>query len=90
MAFVNDEGKSISFECEELITDLKSDIQEFGAEKEVNVWCRKESGVTIYTNYDFIDEENPLKEDELEPWEFIKVMQMGDLLNLLEQQNAVF
>ena len=45
MAFVNDEGRSISFECDALISDLKSDIQEFGAEKEVTVWCRKESGV---------------------------------------------
>lgn len=89
-AFVNNEGKSISYECSELIAELKSDIQEFGTEKEVTVWCRKESGVTLYINYDFIDKENPLKEEELEPWEFVKVMQIGDLLNLLEEQNSIF
>lgn len=78
----------ISYECSELIRELKRDILEFGTSKEVAVWCRDYEGITLYTNYDFINDEkiNPAK---LQSVEYIKTMTMGELLPLLERQNAI-
>lgn len=50
MAFTNKQGIKISFECSELIGELKEDIAEFGGDKIVAVWCKDNPGVTIYTN----------------------------------------
>lgn len=66
MAFINKNGQSISFECSELIEELKDDISEFGDDRIVAVWCREYQGVTIYTNYDFITEDKPLQKTELQ------------------------
>ena len=57
MAFINEQGIKISFECSELIDELKTDILEFGGDTVVAVWCKDNSGVTLYVNYDFINEE---------------------------------
>lgn len=89
MAFRNKDGMAISFDSEELIAELKSDITEFGAEKEVNVWCRMYEGVTLYTNYDFIVAEKPITKKEVRADETIAVMKMGELLKLMEQQNFI-
>lgn len=88
MAFVNKNGERISFECDKLIEELRSDIQEFGGDKLVAVWCRKERGVEVYVNYDFYDAENPILEAELRD-EYIKTMTMTALLILLEKQNEI-
>ena len=72
MAFINKNGQSISFECSELIEELKDDISEFGGDRIVAVWCREYQGVTIYTNYDFIADDKPLKKTELQKNEQIK------------------
>lgn len=37
MAFVNQQGMNISFDCSELIKELKADIAEFGENKIVAV-----------------------------------------------------
>lgn len=89
MAFRNKQGMAISYDCEELIAELKADIAECGAEEKVNVWCRGYEGVTLYTNYDFIVEEEPVKKKEVRADETITVMKMGELLKLLEQQNSI-
>lgn len=90
MAFINKNGQSISFECSELIEELKDDISEFGGDRIVAVWCREYQGVTIYTNYDFITENKPLQKTELQKNEQIKKMTMTALLMLLEEQNSIF
>lgn len=66
MAFINKNGQSISFECSELIEELKDDISEFGGGRIVAVWCREYQGVTIYTNYDFVTDDKPLQKTELQ------------------------
>lgn len=88
MGFVNSEGKSISYECSDLISELKQDITEFGGDKVVAVWCKEYEGVIIYTNYDFIDE-IPLDKSELNNGEFIKQMTMSALMIVLEKQNEI-
>jgi hypothetical protein len=45
--------------------------------------------VILYTNYDFIDKEDPIDETELEKDEFIKQMTMSALLIVLEKQNEI-
>lgn len=37
MAFINEQGLGISYECSELIKELKEDIVEFGGDKVVAV-----------------------------------------------------
>lgn len=90
MAFINANGQSISYECSDLIEELKEDIAEFGGNTVVAVWCMDSQGVILYTNYDFITEDKPLNENELRPGELIKKMTMSALLVLLEKQNEIF
>lgn len=90
MAFVNEYGLSISLECSELIKELRRDIVEFGSGEVVAVWCKEELGVLFFTNYDFITEDEPIEEWELENGEFLIQMTMGTLLPILEKQNRVF
>lgn len=90
MGFVNSFGETISFECTELIQDLERDILEFGGDMVVVVWCREYNGVTLYVNYDFQDEEDPITEDELQEGEYFKTMTMTTLLEILKIQNEVF
>ena len=89
MAFINAEGKSISYECSELIEELKQDINEFGVDKVVAVWCKEYYGVIIYINYDFVEEVESLGGSELKDGEFIKQMTMSALLDVLEKQNSL-
>lgn len=89
MAFINPQGSKISFECSELIEELKADIAEFGGDQMVAVWCKDNFGVTIYTNYDFVEEEEPIRESELQDGEYIQEMTMSALLILMEKQNEV-
>lgn len=41
MAFVNSEGLSVSFECTDLIKELKQDIAEFGNNLMIEVIAKK-------------------------------------------------
>lgn len=89
MAFVNKNEGYISYECSELIEELTQDIVEFGSSKIVAVWCKDIQGTTVYTNYDYITENQPIDESELEQGEYLKEMTMGALLTALEVQNAM-
>ena len=61
MAFKNSKGVRVTYECSELIEELKNDIEEFGGDTLVYVWCKNALGVTLYVNYDFIDEDDPVR-----------------------------
>ena len=89
MGFVNENGENISYECSELIEELKADISEFGGDTIVKVWCKDTNGVTIYTNYDFIEKEMSLQDNEIENDEYIKQMSLTALVMLLEIQNSI-
>ncbi len=90
MALINQNDTHIIYESLELIADLKQDILEFGNDYIVAVWYKEIDGVTIYTNYDFINEDSPIDQSELQEEEKIKPMTMGALLVALEQQNSMF
>jgi hypothetical protein len=90
MALINQNDTHIIYENSELISDLKQDILEFGNDYIVAVWYKEIDGVTIYTNYDFINEDSPIDQSELQEGEKIKPMTMGALLVALEQQSSMF
>lgn len=90
MALINQNNTHIIYESSELIADLKQDILEFGNDYIVAVWYKEIDGVTVYTNYDFINEDSPIDQSELQDGEKIKQMTMGALLVALEQQNSMF
>lgn len=48
-----------------------------------------QNGVTVDTNYDFINEDSPIDQSELQDGEKIKPMTMGALLVALEHQNSM-
>lgn len=90
MALINQNDTHIIYESLELIADLEQDILEFGNDYIVAVWYKEIDGVTIYTNYDFINEDSPIDQSELQDGEKIKPVTMGALLVALEQQSSMF
>lgn len=75
MAFTNANGESISYECSELIEQLKADIEEYGGDKLVTATTIEKEGVTVYTDYQL----NPSG-----------TMTAAALLELLIVQNRIF
>lgn len=90
MALINQNDTHIIYESLELIADLEQDILEFGNDYIVAVWYKEIDGVTIYTNYDFINEDSLIDQSELQEGEKIKPVTMGALLVALEQQSPMF
>lgn len=84
------ELNNISFESSELIAELKKDVAEFGEDLILYVWYRVINGIKIYTNYDFVVDDMPLKEKEVNTGEIIIKMKAGELLRKLENQNKIF
>ena len=88
MAFRNALGKAISFDCSEFMEELKADIVEFGGDMIVEVVTEEKEGVTIYKDYNFIDDEEKsvfvLKKSER-----VQQMTASALLVLYEQENKI-
>lgn len=84
---------NISFDSEELIDELKRDIEECGTAKVFAVWLRKYPQLgnkEFIVNYDFIVEDSPISKDEISENERIVIMEAGVLLEKLEEQNKLF
>ena len=76
-----------SYECSELIEELKQDIAEFG-DIDLYAFFEKVDGYTFLTNYDFIEEEKPLTANEFtENTKFVVVMKASEILKKFEEQN---
>lgn len=82
-------GYPISYECSELIKELKRDIEEFGKDELLAVWLReyREHGIEIAVNYDFVVDEAMIESSELLEGERIVVMSAECLLDILLKQN---
>lgn len=87
MAFINQHGHKISFDCSDLIVELKADIEEF-SNFDVLVATSIQEGVTIYKDYNFIDDA-PGPGFELEPDEELAQMPASKLLTFYELQNEI-
>ena len=78
----------VSYECSELIEELKSDIEEFG-NIDMYAFFEKNRGYTFLTNYDFIEKEIPLNLKELKDNTIVKIMKSTEILNILKKQNSL-
>lgn len=88
MAFMNKAGIKISYDCQSLIDELKQDIEEFGSHLILDVVVQDVDGVTIYKDYNFI-ENDPATEFTLEPGERIVKMTAATLLMMYEKENEL-
>ena len=88
MAFMNKAGIKISYDCRNLIDELKQDIEEFGSHLILDVVVQDVEGVTIYKDYNFI-ENDPATEFTLEPGERIVKMTAATLLMMYEKENEL-
>lgn len=88
MAFTNASGKLISFECSDLIEELKEDITEFGGDKLLEVVTEEREGVTLYKDYNFIGDDDSTS-FELSENEKLQKVTASALLLLYEQENSI-
>lgn len=71
-----------------LIQEVKSDIENFGGDCFVAVWCKKmPNGRIFFRNYDFVVDEKPIQPSEVAEDEYLKMMSLTALLIILEKQN---
>lgn len=78
-----------SFDSEELIEELKKDIEEFGENKVLYAMFKKMKDCIFLVNYDFITEEASLTEAEKKTFDLILELKAKDILKILELQNKV-
>lgn len=78
----------ISYECTELIEELKNDILEFGGDMIVEAVVRDYSGSEVYVDYNLIDN-HPATDLVLLPNERTIKMTASALLVVFEEQNQV-
>lgn len=91
MAIRGKHGGLVSYDCEELIEELRMDIAEFGKDEMFVVWMRSypEHGVELAVNYDFTDE--PIDRDsEVDENERLVIMKADVLLDRFIKQNDIF
>nr|DAT49606.1 MAG TPA: hypothetical protein [Caudoviricetes sp.] len=80
---------SVSFECTELIKELRQDIADFGENLIVEVIATQLYGATIYKDYNFISDDENTK-FELKQNEKLVKMPAVELLKLYEKENRLF
>lgn len=80
---------SVSFECTELIKELRRDIADFGENLIVEVITTQLYGITIYKDYNFISDDENTK-FELKQNEKLVKMPAVELLKLYEKENRLF
>lgn len=91
MAFMNKDGLLVSFFCNDLIAELKEDIDEFGGHMIVDVIVQQSHGVTLYKDYFPCVQGEPLEREKigLKEGESWAKMSATALLVLYKKQNEV-
>ncbi|TLQ09250.1 hypothetical protein FEZ48_02075 [Marinilactibacillus psychrotolerans] len=77
MAIIGEDGIKYSYDSEELIRELKSDIEEFGNFR-ARAYYKRENGAKLYTDYQF-------EEDDVEG--AYDLVDAAFLLKYLNKQN---
>lgn len=86
--FCNGETIQLSFDCSELIEELKEDIEEFGEDNPCILIYKIINDHVFFTNYDFICEEKPFNpKKELEEDEHYIETTFKYALEVFEAQN---
>lgn len=87
----NDDLINISYNSNDLIEELKIDIEEFGEEHECILIYKVVNDNIVFTNYDFICEEEPFNPDkELLENEYYLETTFKYALEVFENQNKTF
>lgn len=86
-----DEGIfKLSYDCEDLIEEIKHDIEEFGEDHACILVYKIVNGAFIFTNYDFITNEEPFDpEKELCDNEYYMITTFKYALDVFEKQNKI-
>lgn len=80
----------VSYESDDLIAELKEDIEEFGEDNPCILVYKIVGNHIIFTNYDFITKEDPFNPDEeLEDDEYYIETTFKYALEVFERQNKV-
>lgn len=88
---IDDGDKYYTYECNELIEELKNDILEFGEDHDCILVYKIIDDTIIFVNYDFICEEDPFNpEKELNEGEHYFISTFGYALEVFERQNRLF
>lgn len=87
MAVKNTNGLKISYNCDDLIYELKKDIKEFGSDLKLYVVTEKMRGAKIYKEYNFYNGKGI--GFKLNAAEHLEVVKANELLKLYEKQNAI-
>lgn len=77
----------LSYECDELIQEIKKDISEFGATDKAYAVFKEIQGATFLVNY-LLDEETTPTSEELEGG-YAQLMTLQEILDFLEKQNQI-
>lgn len=88
MAFLNKNGRHISFDCDDLIEELHEDIAEFGGDLMLKVVMEEREGVLLYKEYNFIDKDTETA-FKLRPGESVQRMTATALLELYKLENSI-
>lgn len=88
MEFLNKNGRHISFDCDDLIEELREDIAEFGGDLMLEVVTEEREGVLLYKEYNFIDK-NTETAFKLQPGESVQRMTATALLELYKLENSI-
>lgn len=87
---VDDNLINISYDSEDLIEELKEDIEEFGEDHECLLIYKVVNDTIIFVNYDFICEEDPFNPDkELHENEYFIETTFKYALEVFEKQNKI-
>ena len=78
----------ISYECSDLIEELETDILEFG-DIDMYAFFKKINETMFLVNYDFIEDEAPLKSEELKDRQIVQIMKAKKILEILKKQNSI-
>lgn len=76
----------ISYECSELIEELEENIKEFG-NIDMYAFFEKVDDFLFLTNYDLIEEDMPLKSQELKEDTIVQIIKAEDILKILKEQD---
>lgn len=88
--FFNDGIINISYACDDLIEEIKDDIEEFGENHACILVYKIVDNHIFFTNYDFIVEENPFNpKKELEEDEKFIETTLQYALEVFEMQNKI-
>jgi len=85
--FLEYDGSIYSFDSEELIEEIKQDIEEFGEDEQCYLFYQIIDNNIIFDNYDFIVDEMPLTKEELK--ENYIITSLKNALEFLERQNEI-